>query len=84
MIYVVKSQSFLRTPLVSILMEGEDWLVGFDETFDDMSNDSLIEFEGFNNYPAARICAYDSSHSFFTRDDVLTIYYESRVRLNAT
>ena len=62
MIYVVKSQSFLRTPLVSILMEGEDWLVGFDETFDDMSNDSLIEFEGFNNYPAARIRAYDRSH----------------------
>lgn len=62
MIYVVKSQSFLRTPLVSILMEGEDWLVGFDETFDDMSNDSLIEFEGFNNYPAARIRAYDCSH----------------------
>ncbi len=55
MIYVVKSQSYLRTPLVSILMEGEDWLVGFDEVFDDMSNDSLIEFEGFNNYPAARI-----------------------------
>ena len=61
MIYVVKSQSYLRTPLVSILMEGEDWLVGFDEVFDDMSNDSLIEFEGFNNYPAARIRAYDKS-----------------------
>jgi molecular chaperone IbpA len=59
MIYVVKSQSYLRTPLVSILMEGEDWLVGFDEVFDNMSNDSLIEFEGFNNYPAARIRAYD-------------------------
>jgi molecular chaperone IbpA len=59
MIYVVKSQSYLRTPLVSILMEGEDWLVGFDEVFDEMSNDSLIEFEGFNNYPAARIRAFD-------------------------
>ena len=61
MIYVVKSQSYLRTPLVSILMEGEDWLVGFDEVFDDMSNDSLIEFEGFNNYPAARIRTFDKS-----------------------
>lgn len=60
MIYVVKSQSYLRTPLVSILMEGEDWLVGFDEIFDDMANNSLIEFEGFNNYPAARIRAYDN------------------------
>ena len=33
MIYVVKSQSYLRTPLVSILMEGEDWIVGFDDMF---------------------------------------------------
>lgn len=62
MIYVVKTQSFLRTPLVSILMEGEDWQVGFDEIFDDMSDGSLIEFEGFNNYPAARIVAHNNHH----------------------
>lgn len=62
MIYVVKTQSFLRTPLVSILMEGEDWQVGFDEIFDDMSDGSLIEFEGFNNYPAARIVAHNDHH----------------------
>ena len=62
MIYVVKTQSFLRTPLVSILMEGEDWQVGFDEIFDEMSDGSLIEFEGFNNYPAARIIAHNSHH----------------------
>lgn len=60
-IYVVKSQSYLRTPLVSILMEGEDWLVGFDKVFEDMPDGSLIEFEGFNNYPAARIHAYNPS-----------------------
>ena len=59
MIYVVKSQSYLRTPLVSILMEGEDWLVGFDKVFEEMPDGSLIEFEGFNNYPAARIRAFD-------------------------
>lgn len=58
MIYVVKTQSYLRTPLVSILMEGEDWLVGFDRVFEDMPDGSLIEFEGFNNYPAARIHAF--------------------------
>lgn len=62
MIYVVKTQSFLRTPLVSILMEGEDWQVGFDEIFDEMSDGSLIEFEGFNNYPAARIIAHNNHH----------------------
>ncbi len=62
MIYVVKTQSFLRTPLVSILMEGEDWQVGFDEIFDDMSDGSLIEFEGFNNFPAARIVAHNNHH----------------------
>ena len=60
MIYVVKSQSYLRTPLVSILMEGEDWMVGFDRVFEDMPDGSLIEFEGFNNYPAARIQTYNS------------------------
>ena len=43
-------------------MEGEDWQVGFDEIFDDMSDGSLIEFEGFNNYPAARIVAHNDHH----------------------
>ena len=62
MIYVVKSQSYLRTPLVSILMEGEDWLVGFDRVFEEMPDGSLIEFDGFNNYPAARIRALDPFH----------------------
>ena len=42
-------------------MEGEDWLVGFDKVFEDMPDGSLIEFEGFNNYPAARIHAYNPS-----------------------
>ena len=62
MIYVVKSQSYLRTPLVSILMEGEDWLVGFDRVFEEMPNGSIIEFNGFNNYPAARIFASSPNH----------------------
>ena len=62
MIYVVKSQSYLRTPLVSILMEGEDWLVGFDRVFEEMPDGSIIEFAGFNNYPAARIYASNSNH----------------------
>ena len=43
-------------------MEGEDWQVGFDEIFDDMCEGSLIEFEGFNNYPAARIVAHNNHH----------------------
>lgn len=55
MIYVVKAESFLRTPLISILMEGEDWMVGFDEIFNEMAEGALIEFQGFHNYPAARI-----------------------------
>ena len=62
MIYVVKSQSYLRTPLVSILMEGEDWFVGFDRVFEDMPDGSLIEFTGFNNYPAARIHVSNPNH----------------------
>jgi len=33
-IYIVKAQSFLRSPLVSLIVEGEDWLVGFDPIFE--------------------------------------------------
>lgn len=55
MIYVVKVQSFLRTPHVSLLMEGEDWLVGFDEIFDEMPEGALLDIDGFRDYPASRI-----------------------------
>lgn len=62
MIYVVKVQSFLRTPLISILMEGEDWMVGFDEIFDEMSEGTLIEFSRSHTYPAARINTHSRNH----------------------
>jgi molecular chaperone IbpA len=57
MIYVVKAQSFLRTPAISLLMEGEDWMVGCDEVFETMPDGSLIDFAGFRNYPASSITA---------------------------
>jgi molecular chaperone IbpA len=60
-IYVVKSQSFLRTPLISMIVEGEDWLVGFDEIFESMPTDSVLEFAGFIKYPASRLVAKDGS-----------------------
>ena len=58
MIYIVKAQSFLRTPLVSIVVEGEDWLVGFDPIFEDMCDESVLEFDGMSSYPASRIFAH--------------------------
>lgn len=58
MIYIVKAQSFLRTPLVSLMVEGEDWLVGFDPIFEDMCDESVLEFDGMSNYPASRIVAH--------------------------
>ena len=58
MIYIVKAQSFLRTPLVSLVVEGEDWLVGFDPIFEDMCDESVLEFDGMSNYPASRIVAH--------------------------
>lgn len=61
MIYVVKSQSFLRTPRISMIVEGEDWLVGFDEIFEEMSSDSVLEFAGYLDNPASRLIADDGS-----------------------
>ncbi len=61
MIYIVKAQSFLRTPLVSLVVEGEDWLVGFDPLFEDMCDESVLEFDGMSSYPASRIVAHGSN-----------------------
>ena len=55
MIYVVKAQSFLRTPSISLLMEGEDWMVGCDEVFDSVPEGTFFDFDGFHNYPASSI-----------------------------
>ena len=57
MIYVVKSQSFLRTPRISMIVEGEDWLVGFDEIFEEMSPSSMLEFATYLDNPASRLIA---------------------------
>ena len=63
MIYIIKSQSFIRTPLVSLIVEGEDWLVGFDEVFESMPDGSLIDFEGSSKGPSARVIAHNR-HKF--------------------
>ncbi len=58
MIYIVKAQSFLRSPLVSLIVEGEDWLVGFDPLFEQMCEESILDFDGMSGYPASRIIAH--------------------------
>ena len=55
MIYVVKAQSFLRTASISLLMEGEDWMVGCDEVFETMPDGTQMDFDGFRDYPASMI-----------------------------
>ena len=57
MIHVVKVQSFIRTPHISLLMEGENWLVGFDEIFDEMPEGALLDVDSFRDFPASRIVA---------------------------
>jgi molecular chaperone IbpA len=57
-IYIVKAQSFLRSPLVSLIVEGEDWMVGFDPLFEQMSEESILDFDGMSGYPASRIIAH--------------------------
>ena len=69
MIYVVKSQSFLRTPLVAMIVESEDWLVGFDEIFETMPDESIMEFDGISNYPMARLVTHNS-HGFQIQIDL--------------
>jgi hypothetical protein len=54
----VKAQSFLRSPLVSLIVEGEDWLVGFDPLFEQMCEESILDFDGMSGYPASRIIAH--------------------------
>ncbi len=69
MIFVAKSQSFLRTPLISMIVEGEDWLVGFDEVFEVMEDESLLHFDGLSNYPVSQI-ATRNSHGFQIQIDL--------------
>jgi molecular chaperone IbpA len=60
-IYIVKAQSFLRSPWVSLIVEGEDWLVGFDpifEVMDGTDEETILEFDGMSGYPASRIIAH--------------------------
>ena len=79
-IYIVKAQSFLRTPLVSLVVEGEDWLVGFDPVFEDMCDESVLEFDGMSNYPASRIVAH-SQNGFEVQID-LKGFGEIKPRVN--
>lgn len=69
MIFVAKSQSFLRTPLVSMIVEGEDWLVGFDQAFEVMEEESLLQFDGLSNYPVSQIVTHNS-HGFQIQIDL--------------
>ena len=82
MIYVVKSQSFLRTPLISMIVEGEDWLVGFDEIFETMPNDSIMEFAGCIKYPASRLVSKDGGGYQIQMD--LEGFAESTPRVNVS
>ncbi len=59
MIYIIKSQSFIRTPLVSLIVEGEDWIVGFDEVFESMPDGSLVDFDGSSKGPSVQVIAHN-------------------------
>lgn len=42
-----------------MIVEGEDWFVGFDEVFESMPSESVLEFTGDITYPASRLIAHD-------------------------
>ena len=84
MIYVVKSQSYLRTPLVSILMEGEDWMVGFDDMFNHLKEQprpikQRILNRGEISLAAALGLSEFSAHYFYFRRGLVIKIHKSRI-----
>jgi HSP20 family molecular chaperone IbpA len=47
--------------LVTLIVEGEDWVVGFDEVFETMPNGSRIDFENSVDIPSSRVAAHNES-----------------------
>ena len=59
---LVKRESRFRSPLASILSDGEKWMVGFDDVFNDLVNKWEDGFDGFHEYPASNIKRIADDH----------------------
>jgi molecular chaperone IbpA len=59
---LVKRDSRFRSPLASILQDGEKWMVGFDDIFNNLVEKWEDGFEGFHEYPASNIKRIGDDH----------------------
>jgi molecular chaperone IbpA len=59
---ILKRESRLRSPLTSLLAEGERWMVGFDEVFNNLVEKWEDGFDGFHEYPSSNIKKIDDHH----------------------
>jgi molecular chaperone IbpA len=59
---LVKQESRFRSPLASILSDGEKWMVGFDDVFNNLVEKWEEGFDGFHEYPASNIKRIGDDH----------------------
>jgi molecular chaperone IbpA len=52
---LLRRESRLRSPLASLLADGEKWMVGFDDVFNRLVERWEDGFDGFHEYPASNI-----------------------------
>ena len=59
---LLKRESRLRSPLASLLADGEKWMVGFDDIFNRLVERWEEGFDGFHEYPASNIKKVNDDH----------------------
>jgi molecular chaperone IbpA len=52
---LMRRESRFRSPLASVLGDGEKWMVGFDDMFNRLVSKWEDGFDGFHEYPASNI-----------------------------
>jgi molecular chaperone IbpA len=59
---ILKRESRLRSPLASLLADGEKWMVGFDDIFNNLVEKWEDGFDGFHEYPESNIKKMSDDH----------------------
>ena len=59
---ILKRESRLRSPLASLLADGEKWMVGFDDIFNNLVEKWEDGFDGFHEYPESNIKKINDDH----------------------
>lgn len=59
---ILKRESRLRSPLASLLADGEKWMVGFDDIFNNLVEKWEDGLDGFHEYPESNIKKITDDH----------------------